>query len=185
MSTASAYINKLRVETTAKNNKVEYPGRVAKSIEPLAPACPANPNFGVLNYVNNSIGCNSRKNKGCIQPIPPPPPTFPLVYIIQAPELYPGDPGSGNFTSTSLVLPNYSFKFSNTTTNGDDVSTQLGTIPINSILTLAKTVTPSIFLTASVQSKTNNGTYWDFTVELLSFPVGSISFGDSVTFTYV
>ena len=65
MSTASAYTNKLRVENTAKNNKVEYPGRVAKNIEPLAPACPANPSFAVLVYTKGHAYCGLRIH-GCI-----------------------------------------------------------------------------------------------------------------------
>ena len=61
MSSAACYINKIRVETIAKNNKVEYPGKVAKNIQPLAPACNTNPNFSVLNYKNASHKCD-RKN---------------------------------------------------------------------------------------------------------------------------
>ena len=56
MSTAS-YINKLRVTTIAKNNKVEYPGKVAKNIEPLAATCATNPNFTVLTYLNTHHYC--------------------------------------------------------------------------------------------------------------------------------
>lgn len=63
MSTAASYINKLRVETVARNTKVEYPGRVAKNIEPLAPSCLINPNFQVLSYTFKPYKCDDPKLK--------------------------------------------------------------------------------------------------------------------------
>jgi hypothetical protein len=65
MRSAASYINKIRVETTAKNNKVEYPGKVAKNVEPLAPACPTNPSFTVLFYTKPHTYCGLRIH-GCI-----------------------------------------------------------------------------------------------------------------------
>lgn len=65
MSTASAYINKIRVETTVKNNKVEYPGKVAKNIEPLAATCRTDPSFNVLSYRKPHAYCGLRIH-GCI-----------------------------------------------------------------------------------------------------------------------
>jgi hypothetical protein len=52
MRTAAAYTNKVKVQTVAKNTKVDYPGNVAKNVQPLAPACAVNPAFGVLTYSN-------------------------------------------------------------------------------------------------------------------------------------
>ena len=65
MSKASAYINKLRVETTARNNKVEYPGKVALNIQPLAPACRTDPAFAVLSYRKSHAYCGLRVH-GCV-----------------------------------------------------------------------------------------------------------------------
>jgi hypothetical protein len=65
MSTASAYINKIRVESTVRNNKVEYPGKVAKNIEPLAATCSTNPSFTVLSYTKAHSYCGLRIH-GCI-----------------------------------------------------------------------------------------------------------------------
>jgi hypothetical protein len=64
MSTASAYINKIRVETTVRNNKVEYPGKVAKNVEHLAATCRTNPSFTVLSYTKAHAYCGLR-NHGC------------------------------------------------------------------------------------------------------------------------
>lgn len=63
MSSAAAYINKIRVTTIAKNNKVEYPGKVAKNIEPLAPSCSTNPNFQILSYRFKPVNCDNKKTK--------------------------------------------------------------------------------------------------------------------------
>lgn len=65
MSTASAYINKIRVETIVKNTKVEYPGKIAKNLEPLAPTCQINPSFTVLTYTRGHSYCGLRIH-GCI-----------------------------------------------------------------------------------------------------------------------
>jgi len=184
MRSAAAYINKIRVETTVKNNKVEYPGKVAKNVEPLAPGCPVDPNFAVLDYVEIPIGCNSRKKTGCIEP-PPPVITYPLVYFIQDPNLYPFDPGAGNFVSVVTIPPEYEFTISKITSNGNNVNTQLANIPLGTVITIIKTSDPSVFFTVSLTTKLDKITYWLFTVDLLTFPVGSITVGDNVTFTYV
>lgn len=65
MKTASAYINKLRVENTAKNNKVEYPGKVASNVQHLAPACRTDPSFTVLSYTHGPVYCGLRVH-GCM-----------------------------------------------------------------------------------------------------------------------
>lgn len=61
MSSAATYINKIRVETIARNNKVEYPGKVAKNNQPLAPTCNINPNFEVLDYKFKPHKCDNKK----------------------------------------------------------------------------------------------------------------------------
>ena len=63
MISAAAYINKIRVETTVKNNKVEYPGKVAININPLAATCSVNPSFQVLEYKFKSYRCDSKKTQ--------------------------------------------------------------------------------------------------------------------------
>lgn len=65
MSSSACYTNKIRVTTITKNNKVEYPGKVAKNIEPLAASCPINPSFTVLSYLKSHAYCGLR-NHGCI-----------------------------------------------------------------------------------------------------------------------
>jgi len=62
---ASAYTNKIRVETTARNTKVEYPAKVAKNIQPLAPACRADPSFTILSYEKRHVYCGLRIH-GCV-----------------------------------------------------------------------------------------------------------------------
>lgn len=62
---SACYTNKIRVETIARNNKVEYPGRVAKNIEPLSPTCRTNPSFDVLNYKNVVAKCNRHNVSEC------------------------------------------------------------------------------------------------------------------------
>jgi hypothetical protein len=57
----ASYINKKRVETIAKNNKVEYPGKVAKNIEPLATSCSTNPSYQQLSYNSNPCKCTGKK----------------------------------------------------------------------------------------------------------------------------
>lgn len=61
MSSTASYINKKRVETIARNNKVEYPGKVAKNIEPVASTCNINPNFEVLDYKFKPHKCDNKK----------------------------------------------------------------------------------------------------------------------------
>lgn len=63
MRSAAAYTNKIRVETSVRNNKVEYPGKVAKNIDVLAPTCAADPNFQVLEYKFKSHKCDSKKTQ--------------------------------------------------------------------------------------------------------------------------
>lgn len=65
MSSAASYINKIRVETIAKNTKVEYPGKVAKNIQPLSPVCNQIPNFTVLSYMKGHSYCGLRVH-GCV-----------------------------------------------------------------------------------------------------------------------
>jgi hypothetical protein len=72
MSTAAAYINKVRVQSIARNTKVEYPGRVAKNIEPLAATCASILDFTVLDYKNTLAKCRLHNVSTCIQPSPPP-----------------------------------------------------------------------------------------------------------------
>lgn len=63
MKSAAAYTNKRRVSAEASNNKVQYPGNVARNSQSLAPACPINPNFQVLNYIGISLGCQAQLYK--------------------------------------------------------------------------------------------------------------------------
>jgi len=64
MRSASAYTNKTRVEGIARNTKVEYPGKVAKNIEVLGPACATTPNFTTLEYIKSHNYCGL-KTHGC------------------------------------------------------------------------------------------------------------------------
>lgn len=63
MKSASAYINAKRINAITSNNKVEYPGKVVKNIQPLAPSCPINPNFQVLNYEDTNLKCKKCTKK--------------------------------------------------------------------------------------------------------------------------
>ena len=60
MSSASCYTNKIRVTYEAKNTKVQYPGNVAKTPQPLNATLNCSPNFSVFNYV--VVKCNKPKH---------------------------------------------------------------------------------------------------------------------------
>lgn len=57
MSTASCYVNKVRVLAEAKNTKVQYPGGVAKNWGQLYPAGPCNPNYQIILYQGRPCVC--------------------------------------------------------------------------------------------------------------------------------
>lgn len=66
MKSASAYTNAKRVNAITSNNKVEYPGKVAKNIQPLAASCPIDPNFEVLEYKFKSHKCDKKTSHSVI-----------------------------------------------------------------------------------------------------------------------
>jgi len=47
---AGAYINRIKVQSQARNTKVQYPGGKATNYNPLYATCASNPNFSILNY---------------------------------------------------------------------------------------------------------------------------------------
>ena len=65
--TASCYTNLIKQRAEAKNNKVDYPGHVAKNWNPLAPTLGCNPNFDVQEYIDIRELCQPKK-LGTIQP---------------------------------------------------------------------------------------------------------------------
>lgn len=70
MNTAACNTDKVRVNTITRNNKVEYPGKVGKNIEFLAPSCPIDPDFTVLEYIDKTLFCS--KSNACPAPDPQP-----------------------------------------------------------------------------------------------------------------
>jgi hypothetical protein len=65
---AGAYINRIRIQTQARNVKVQYPGNRATNFNPVYATCANNPNFDILNYRDINLCC-----KLPVQPIPIPP----------------------------------------------------------------------------------------------------------------
>ncbi len=59
MRSASAYTNAIRIATTVRNNKVDYPGRIAKNFNSLNPVCPISPDFSKIEYVGIPLYCNT------------------------------------------------------------------------------------------------------------------------------
>ncbi len=66
---AGAYINRIKVQSQARNTKVQYPGGKATNYNPLYATCASNPNFSILNYTLICAFCD--------RPPPPPPPPPP------------------------------------------------------------------------------------------------------------
>jgi len=66
---AAGYTNRIRTKAEARVRKVQYKFSDASNYNPLASTCNANPDYTILNYVEN-IRCD------CIilAPLPPPPP---------------------------------------------------------------------------------------------------------------
>jgi hypothetical protein len=65
--TASCYTNLIKIKAQAKNNKVDYPGHVAKNWNPLAPTLGCNPIFDEQNYIDIRELCQPKKST-IIQP---------------------------------------------------------------------------------------------------------------------
>jgi hypothetical protein len=180
MRTASCYTNKVKITSYAKNKKVDYPGHIAKNWEVLQATLACNPDFTVQDYVIPAC----RGPSSCP---PPPPPVSPveLDYILQDPGFAPNDPGTGYFTYVPASLPTYTFKISNSTSNSDNASSLLGNMLLGTILTVSKTNDPATSFQIRLTAKTNQTTYWQYTVILLSAIPGSIGIGNSITFTYI
>jgi hypothetical protein len=64
---AGAYINRIKVQSQARNVKVQYPGGKATNYNPLYATCASNPNFTILNYIPISAFCD-RPVGSCFQP---------------------------------------------------------------------------------------------------------------------
>jgi hypothetical protein len=64
---AGAYINRIKVQSQARNVKVQYPGGKATNYNPLYATCASNPNFSILNYIPISAFCD-RPVGSCFQP---------------------------------------------------------------------------------------------------------------------
>jgi hypothetical protein len=64
---AGAYINRIKVQSQARNTKVQYPGGKATNYNPLYATCASNPNFSILNYIPISAFCD-RPVGSCFQP---------------------------------------------------------------------------------------------------------------------
>ena len=62
---AGAYINRIKVQSQARNVKVQYPGGKATNYNPLYATCSSNPNFSILNYVGIPIGCSTTLGSSC------------------------------------------------------------------------------------------------------------------------
>lgn len=73
---AGAYINRIKVQSQARNTKVQYPGGKATNYNPLYATCASNPNFSILNYTPISAFCD-RPVGLCFQPSPPAPSCLP------------------------------------------------------------------------------------------------------------
>ena len=67
---AGAYINRIRVQTQARNVKVQYPGGRATNFNELFASCASNPNFTTLNYQEINLCC---KLSNQVIPFPPAP----------------------------------------------------------------------------------------------------------------
>lgn len=180
MRSASCYTDLRRTVAYAKNRKVNYPGNVAKNWEILQAALPCNPNFDVQNYVIPV--CNGPTN--CLAP-PPPVTPISLVFTLQDPSLAPNNPGAGFMTYVPATLPTYTFKISNITNNSDNASTLLGSIFLGTILTVSKTSSPGVSFQIRLTAKTDQTTYWQYTVTLLSSIPVSVLYGDLLTLTYI
>lgn len=73
---AAAYTHRIKVQTQARNAKVQYPGGRAQ-FTPLNATCAANPIFTVIDYVGIPIGCSTTLGGLCI--------TTPINNCIPAP----------------------------------------------------------------------------------------------------
>jgi hypothetical protein len=88
---AGAYINRIRIQTQARNVKVQYPGGKATNFNPVFATCANNPNFEILNYRDINACCRLP-----IQPPPVPPPTPGCNPIVMNAILYGGDSTPNN-----------------------------------------------------------------------------------------
>lgn len=65
---ASCYTNLRKMTALAKNNKVDYPGHVAKNWNPLASTLGCNPIFDVQEYIDIASICQPKKLTAVNQP---------------------------------------------------------------------------------------------------------------------
>jgi hypothetical protein len=57
---AQGYTNRIRVQTEGRNNKVQYPGRIASNVNVLSAAVRLSPNYGVVSYTPVNF-CNCKR----------------------------------------------------------------------------------------------------------------------------
>lgn len=169
----------------AGNLKVDQIGNIATNYGPLQPVLPSQaspltptacgPDFTRNVYFN---GCRLVKNHTCLV-IPPPPNTLNYTYITGGV----GDPGAGNFRPNLLSYTTIFLSLSTTDADGDNVTSLLSAMASATTITFFKTSDPSITSTVTINSSSNNGTYWTFTCTIVS-SVGTPSVGNNITFTY-
>ena len=188
MKSAAAYTNKRRVMAEAGNTKVEQIGNVATNYGSLQPTLPSQaspltpitcgPDFTHYSYFK---GCRSLKHHTCIVQSAPPPPvnTLNYTYITGGS----GDPGTGNFRPNLLSFTNVLLNLSTTDADSDNVSALLLAMSTSTTITFYKTANPSVNSTLTLNSATNNGTFWTFNCTIVT-TVGTPSPGDNITFTY-
>jgi hypothetical protein len=150
--TASCYTHKVQVVSTAQNLKVEYPGKVAVTPQPLAPTLPCYPSYTPITYIP-AAKCPSYKPV-CLQPAPPPPPVPVGNYIWNAEtDIDPTVSGNANFLKdidiTGIQINKLDF-------DGNDRSAFLLSIVAGGTLYLKSTLIDYTFLITSV---TDNGSY--------------------------
>jgi len=67
---AQGYTNRIRVQTEGRNNKVQYPGRVGLTNNPIEASVGLSPNFTTNNYILSKCSIPSFNELSCVETPP-------------------------------------------------------------------------------------------------------------------
>lgn len=151
--TASCYTHKVQVVSTAQNLKVEYPGKIAVTPQPLAPTLPCYPSYLPITYVPAAT-CPSYK-PACARPINP---EFLFQWRFVENN---ANPGPGEF---SIENSNNYVRISNTDLSGSDQTSFLNQIRNNGFIIYSNTAGSTSVISSA---DSNDGAY--HTIQPTSF----------------
>lgn len=162
--TASCYTHKVQVVSTAQNLKVEYPGKVAVTPQPLAPTLPCYPSFTPITYIP-AAKCQSHKPV-CLQP--------PSEFLYQWTEIINGPlpPNSQSWSFYQVVIGSSAIIYvSILDLSGTNQSAYLLSVKAGYILTFSSNSATGVW--TATEDATINGSYVTIKMNFITNGPGS------------